>query len=523
MFYDEDRGDSLKNSDDSAPKKRKRISTGERYEKVRIGGSSPDGQRDRTPRFDNDRNKERDNNTDRNPNFNTDRNPRYNSDRQRDPDTNVNRDRDFNRDRNRDDSYGSRGEGFNRDRSRDNTYGNRSGDFNRDRNRDDSYGNRGGGYNRERTRDDNYGNRDNNRDNYGNRDRDYNRDRPREDNYGNRDENFNSERGSRYSQPREGREGFTKRPSYGSGSGGGQGRSYGSDQRSGGFKKSYGSSDNRGGYVKRGDKPYGKPGFRKSNDRYDNRPQRQPEYHFDEEPDNSPVRLNKFIANTGLCSRREADEHIQAGLISVNGKVITELGVKVLPTDDVSYNGKSLVAEKKVYILLNKPKDYVTSVDDPHAKRTIMELVQGACKERIYPVGRLDRMTTGVILLTNDGELTKKLTHPVSEIKKIYQVYLDKNVNPEDVDAIADGITLEDGFIKADNVGYIREEDQNLIGIEIHSGRNRIVRRIFEHFGYKVTRLDRIFFGGLTKKGLSRGKWRYLAPKEVGYLKMLKV
>jgi 23S rRNA pseudouridine2605 synthase len=199
------------------------------------------------------------------------------------------------------------------------------------------------------------------------------------------------------------------------------------------------------------------------------------------------------------------------------------MGVKVSITDDVRYNGVRLSAEKKVYILLNKPKDYVTSVDDPHAKRTIMELVQGACKERIYPVGRLDRMTTGVILLTNDGELTKKLTHPTSEIKKIYQVYLDKNVKPEDIDTIAEGVTLEDGFIKPDNIGFMREEDQNLIGIEIHSGRNRVVRRIFEHLGYKVTRLDRIFFAGLTKKGLSRGVWRYLSPREVGFLKMLKV
>jgi 23S rRNA pseudouridine2605 synthase len=464
MFHDDERSGNWKNSDDSAPKKRKRISTGERYEKVRIGGSSPDGQRDQNPHYNSDENREKNYNNDRTPNYNSDRTPNY------DP----NRRPRYNSDSNRNSG----------------NYGNRDGNFNSDRNRDD---------------------------NYGNRDRNYNRDENRD---GNRDGNYNKDRGSRYSQRDDNKEGFTKRSSYGSST-----RSYGNDQR-GGFKKSYGNQEGsgaRGHFTKKGDKSYGKPAYKRQNDRYDNRPQRQPDYQIDEVPDNSPIRLNKYIANSGLCSRREADEHIQAGLITVNGTIITELGVKVIPTDDVRYNGVRLATEKKVYILLNKPKDYVTSVDDPHAKRTIMELVQGACKERIYPVGRLDRMTTGVILLTNDGELTKKLTHPTSEIKKIYQVYLDKNVNPEDVDAIAEGITLEDGFIKSDNVGYLREEDRNLIGIEIHSGRNRIVRRIFEHFGYKVTRLDRIFFGGLTKKGLSRGQWRFLTPREVGFLKMLKV
>jgi 23S rRNA pseudouridine2605 synthase len=193
-----------------------------------------------------------------------------------------------------------------------------------------------------------------------------------------------------------------------------------------------------------------------------------------------------------------------------------------MPTDEVRYNGERMQKERKVYILLNKPKDYVTSVDDPHAKRTVMELIQGACRERIYPVGRLDRMTTGVLLLTNDGELTKKLTHPVSNIKKIYQVMLDKNIKNEDFNSLTDGITLDDGFVKADNIGYANETDNNLVGIEVHSGRNRIVRRMFEHFGYKVIKLDRIYFAGLTKKGLVRGKWRYLEPKEVGYLKMMK-
>jgi 23S rRNA pseudouridine2605 synthase len=178
--------------------------------------------------------------------------------------------------------------------------------------------------------------------------------------------------------------------------------------------------------------------------------------------------------------------------------------------------------EKKVYLLLNKPKDYVTSVDDPHAKRTVMELVSGACRERIYPVGRLDRMTTGVLLLTNDGELTKKLTHPNSEVRKIYQVHLDKNVSVDDIHAISDGLTLDDGFIKADRVSYINDDDKSVVGVEIHSGRNRVIRRIFEQLGYRVVKLDRVFFGGLTKKGLTRGQWRFLDPREVGYLKMLK-
>ena len=223
-----------------------------------------------------------------------------------------------------------------------------------------------------------------------------------------------------------------------------------------------------------------------------------------------------------MCSRREADTYIKTGLISVNGNLITELGSKVLPTDEIRYNGERLSAEKKVYILLNKPKDYVTSVDDPHAKRTVMELLRGACRERIYPVGRLDRMTTGVLLLTNDGELTKKLTHPTSNIRKIYQAHLDKNLKVEDMHAISEGITLDDGFIRLDGISYTSDDDKSLVGVEIHSGRNRIVRRVFEHLGYKVTKLDRVYFAGLTKKALQRGTWRYLDPKEVGFLKMMK-
>lgn len=287
------------------------------------------------------------------------------------------------------------------------------------------------------------------------------------------------------------------------------------------FKKPYGQGSGRDSQSSYGGSSSGKP-FQKGTGRQLTGKPRQPVYNFNDIPVDAPLRLNKYIANTGLCSRREADDYIQAGLITVNGQIVSQLGSKVLPTDDVRYNAERLQAERKVYLLLNKPKDYVTSVDDPHAKRTVMELVEGACKERIYPVGRLDRMTTGVLLLTNDGELTKKLTHPTSNYRKIYQVQLEKSVKAEDLQAIKEGITLDDGIIKADNVNYVFEDDSSLIGIEIHSGRNRIIRRLFEHLGYKVLKLDRIYFAGLTKKGLSRGMWRYLDPKEVGFLKMLK-
>jgi 23S rRNA pseudouridine2605 synthase len=232
------------------------------------------------------------------------------------------------------------------------------------------------------------------------------------------------------------------------------------------------------------------------------------------------IRLNKYIASTGVCSRREADEFISAGLVTINGKLITELGVKVSPGDVVKYNGETLKEEKKVYILINKPKDYVTTVEDPHAKKTVLDLVKGACKERIYPVGRLDRNTTGVMLLTNDGDLTKRLTHPKFEKLKIYHVHLNKNIKPADMEKIATGITLEDGLIKADSISYADPVDKTQVGIEIHSGRNHIVRRIFEHLGYEVGKLDRVYFAGLTKKNLHRGEWRFLSEKEISMLKM---
>jgi len=233
------------------------------------------------------------------------------------------------------------------------------------------------------------------------------------------------------------------------------------------------------------------------------------------------MRLNRFIANAGICSRREADTYISAGMVSVNGKVVTELGVKVLPTDEVRFDGTRLNAEKKVYLLLNKPKDYVTTTDDPHADKIVMDLVKDACPERIYPVGRLDRNTTGLLLFTNDGDLSKRLTHPSHTMKKVYQVSLDKPVSIEHLQQIADGIDLEDGHIVADAISYISKEEKNEIGIEIHSGRNRIVRRIFEHFGYRVKKLDRVLFAGLTKKNLPRGKYRFLTEREIQYLKML--
>ncbi|MDP4226576.1 MAG: pseudouridine synthase, partial [Bacteroidota bacterium] len=233
-----------------------------------------------------------------------------------------------------------------------------------------------------------------------------------------------------------------------------------------------------------------------------------------------PMRLNRFIANAGICSRREADELIVSGLVSVNGEIITRLGTKVKQDDEVRYNGERIKSEKKVYILLNKPKDYITTVEDAHAKRTVLDLVQGACKERVYPVGRLDRNTTGVLLLTNDGDLTKKLTHPSFNKKKVYLAYLDRPLTAADLMKIADGVTLEDGFVQPDAVSYVDDKSKNQIGIEIHSGKNHIVRRIFESLGYDVTKLDRVMFAGLTKKGLQRGQWRFLSEKEVVVLKM---
>ena len=235
---------------------------------------------------------------------------------------------------------------------------------------------------------------------------------------------------------------------------------------------------------------------------------------------NAPIRLNKFLANAGVCSRREADDFIHAGVVTVNGEIVTELGTKIMRSDVVMFHDQPVTLEKKVYVLLNKPKDYVTTSDDPQQRKTVMDLVKNACPERIYPVGRLDRNTTGVLLLTNDGDLAAKLTHPRFLKKKVYHVVLDKNVTLHDMQQIADGLELEDGPIKVDAVEYAHQTDKKQVGIEIHSGKNRIVRRIFESLGYRVIKLDRVQFCGLTKKNLRRGDWRFLTEKEVDMLRM---
>lgn len=235
---------------------------------------------------------------------------------------------------------------------------------------------------------------------------------------------------------------------------------------------------------------------------------------------NAPLRLNKFLSNAGICSRREADNYIEAGLVTVNGVVVTELGTKVTPNDDVRFNNERINPERKVYVLLNKPKDCVTTVDDPQERKTVLDCLRGIGKERIYPVGRLDRNTTGVLLLTNDGDMAAKLTHPKFMKKKIYHVTCDKNVAMSDMDLLVSGIELEDGPVYADEVSYVNEADRSQIGIEIHSGKNRIVRRMLEHLGYRVNKLDRVLFAGLTKKNLRRGDWRYLTDKEINMLRM---
>ena len=292
---------------------------------------------------------------------------------------------------------------------------------------------------------------------------------------------------------------------------------YNNQNRQGGY------NNRQGGYNNQNRKPYnnhqqqnGMPNRGKS---FVPRPKRI-EYEMPIPDPNEQIRLNKFMSNAGICSRREADEFIQQGLVKVNGQVVTELGTKITHSDVVEYDEKVVALESKCYILLNKPKDCVTTSDDPNGRTTVMDLVKGACTERIYPVGRLDRNTTGVLLLTNDGDLASKLTHPKYIKKKIYHVWTDKDISEEDMQRIADGIELEDGPIHADEISYATETDRNQAGIAIHSGRNRIVRRIFEALGYHVTKLDRVYFAGLTKKNLPRGRWRYLTQEEVNYLKM---
>ena len=317
-----------------------------------------------------------------------------------------------------------------------------------------------------------------------------------------------------YGRPQQGGYGRPQQGGYGRPQQGGYGRpqqgGYGRPQQ-GGYGKPYGAS------------PY-KKGPRQHSADYDPNAKysmkKRIEYKEINYDPNEPLRLNKFLANAGICSRREADEFIQAGVVSVNGEVVTELGTKILRTDVVKFHDQPVSIEKKVYVLLNKPKDYVTTSDDPQQRKTVMDLVKNACPERIYPVGRLDRNTTGVLLLTNDGDLASKLTHPKYLKKKIYHVYLDKNVTAHDLQQIAEGIQLEDGEIKADDVQYAHPTDKKQVGIEIHSGKNRIVRRIFESLGYRVQKLDRVQFAGLTKKNLKRGDWRYLTEEEVDRLRM---
>lgn len=301
-----------------------------------------------------------------------------------------------------------------------------------------------------------------------------------------------------------------------------------------GYRSEYGNSENgerqnfqRGGFGgQRGGYQQRKGGYQQRQRTADYNPnakysmKKQIEYREYLEDPNAPIRLNKFLANAGVCSRREADQFIQAGVVTVNGQVVTELGTKVQRTDSVHFHDQLVSIEKKVYVLLNKPKDYVTTSDDPQQRKTVMDLVKNCCRERIYPVGRLDRNTTGVLLFTNDGEIASKLTHPKFLKKKIYHVYLDKNVTAADLRQIAEGITLEDGPIRADEINYASDTDKKQVGIEIHSGKNRIVRRIFESLGYRVCKLDRVMFAGLTKKGLKRGDWRFLTEQEVAMLHM---
>ena len=308
---------------------------------------------------------------------------------------------------------------------------------------------------------------------------------------------------------------------------GGQG---GYGNRQGGYQQRGGQGgygNRQGGYQQRGGQGgYGnrQGGYRPRTADYDPNAKyslkKRIEYkEVNVDPD-APVRLNKFLANAGVCSRREADAFIQAGVVTVNGQVVTELGTKVKRSDEIKFHDQNVSLEKKVYVLLNKPKDYVTTSDDPQQRKTVMDLVKNVCPERIYPVGRLDRNTTGVLLLTNDGDLASKLTHPKFLKKKVYHVYLDKNVTAHDMQQIAEGITLDDGEVHADAIEYAHPTDKSQVGIEIHSGRNRIVRRIFESLGYRVVKLDRVQFAGLTKKNLRRGDWRFLTEKEVDMLRM---
>ena len=372
----------------------------------------------------------------------------------------------------------------------------------------------GAGYNQNYSRQRNYGNQGGYNRQGGYNQGGYNQNRQGGYNQ-NRQGGYNQNRQGGYNQNRQGGYNQNRQGGYSQNRQGGynQNRQGGYNQnRQGGYNQ-----NRQGGYNqnRQGGRKQAQP---KMQMRFTPRPQRI-EYVLPEVDPNEQLRLNKFMANAGVCSRREADELIQKGLVKVNGNVVTELGVKITRNDVVEYNDKVVVAESKCYILLNKPKDTVTTSDDPNGRKTVMDLVKGACNERIYPVGRLDRNTTGVLLLTNDGDLASKLTHPKYVKKKIYQVWTDKPISEEDMQHIADGVELEDGPIHADAISYVSPTDRKQAGIEIHSGRNRVVRRIFESLGYHVVKLDRVYFAGLTKKNLPRGRWRYLTQEEVNFLK----
>ena len=344
---------------------------------------------------------------------------------------------------------------------------------------------------------------------------------PRQGGYQQRQGGYGQQRQGGYGQQRQGGYGQQRQGGYGQQRQGGYGQQRGGygQQRQGGYGQQRGGyGQQRGGYgQQRGGYGMRTPGY-DPNAKYSLK--KRIEYKETHVDPNEPIRLNKYLANAGVCSRREADDFIQAGVVTVNGQIVTELGTKVLRGDEVKFHDQPVTLEKKVYVLLNKPKDYVTTSDDPQQRKTVMDLVKDACPERIYPVGRLDRNTTGVLLLTNDGEMASKLTHPKFLKKKVYHVYLDKNVTMHDMQQIASGIELEDGEIHADAIEYADDHDKSQVGIEIHSGKNRIVRRIFESLGYRVTKLDRVQFAGLTKKNLRRGDWRFLTEQEVDMLRM---
>jgi len=401
--------------------------------------------------------------------------------------------------------YEQRQGGFNREG------GNREGGFRREGGFNREGGNREGGFRREGG----FNREGGNREGGFRREGGFNREGGNREGGFRREGGFNREGGNReggFDRPRKtlNREGG----GYNNRDGRSSDRPFNRDRNFGGGQGGY----NRGG----GNRPGGRPFQR--NDRFDSRDHfvkpKEVDYKDTITDPNEPIRLNKFLANAGICSRREADEFIQAGVVKVNGEVVTELGTKVHRFDEIQFHDDAVKLERKIYVLLNKPKDCVTTADDPQARMTVMDLVKDACQERIYPVGRLDKNTTGVLLLTNDGDLASKLMHPKFLKKKIYHVWLDKDIPMEDLQKIADGVELEDGEIHADAISYASDEARNEVGVEIHSGRNRIVRRIFEHLGYRVIKLDRVYFAGLTKKNLPRGRWRYLSQQEVNMLRM---